>query len=83
MTLNETLTLLRIKEKNSGSLLNFALSLKRYRENSNVQVLQPSDAFYLPAVNSKARIKWGTVFIQETSKFFRVADDENGPFEPV
>jgi hypothetical protein len=83
MTLNETLTLLRIKEKNSGSLLNFALSLKRYRENSNVQVLQPSDAFYLPAVNSKARIKWGRVFIEEIFKFFRVADDENNPVEPV
>jgi hypothetical protein len=63
MTLSETLTLLRIKEKKSSSLLNFALSLTRYRENSNVQVLRPSEAFYLPAVNSKARIKWGAVFI--------------------
>jgi hypothetical protein len=82
MTVSETLKLLRTKEKKSGYLLNFALSLKRYRENSNVQVLRPSEAFYLPAVNSKARIKWGAVFIQETFKFFRVADDEHGPLEP-
>jgi hypothetical protein len=83
MNLSETLKLLRTKEKNSGSLLNFALSLRRYRDNMDIQILRPSDAFYLPAVNSKARIKWGAVFIQETFKFFRVADDENGPFEPV
>jgi hypothetical protein len=83
MNLSETLKLLRIKEKNSGSLLNLALSLKRYRDNMDIQILRPSDAFYLPAVNSKARIKWGTVFIQETSKFFRVADDENGLVELV
>jgi hypothetical protein len=57
--------------------------LKRYRDNMDIQILRPSDAFYLPAVNSKARIKWATVFIQETFKFLRVADDENGPFEPV
>jgi hypothetical protein len=67
MTLSKTLTLLRIKEKNSGSLLNLALSLKQYRDNMDIQILRPSDAFYLPAVNGKARTKWGTVFIQETS----------------
>ena len=83
MTLNDTLKLLRIKEKNSGSLLNVALSLKRYREKSNAQILQASDAFYLPAVNSKARIKWGTVFIQEVVKFLGVPEDENGPNKPV
>jgi hypothetical protein len=70
---------LRIKEKKSGSLLYFALSLKRYREKSAIQTLRPSEAFYLPAVNSKARIKWGTVFIREIFKFFGVTDDENGP----
>ena len=82
MTLSETLTLLRIKEKNSGSLANVALSLKRYRERSAIKILRPSEAFYLPAVNSKARIKWGTAFIQETFEFFGVADDKLGPLEP-
>jgi hypothetical protein len=83
MTFTETLKLLRSKEKNSGSLVNLALSLKRYRDNIDIQILRPSDAFYLPAVNSKARIKWGAGFIQETFKLFRVDDDENGPVEPV
>jgi hypothetical protein len=83
MNLSETLKLLRIKERNSCSLLNVALSLKRYREASDIQILNPSDAFYLPAVNSKARIKWGTVFIHQTFKFLGVADDKNGPHKPV
>jgi hypothetical protein len=83
MTLNDTLKLLHLREKKSGSLLNVALSLKRYRESLDIQILQPSEAFYLPAVNSKARIKWGTVFIREAFVFFEVADDENGPDKPV
>ena len=83
MTFNETLTLLRIKEKNSGSLLNFALSLKRYRERSVIQILRPSEAFYLPAVNSQARTKWGTVFIQNIFNFFGIANDEHGPHDPI
>jgi hypothetical protein len=33
-------------------------------------------------VNGKARIKWGTVFIQEVFNFFGVADDENGLLKP-
>jgi hypothetical protein len=83
MNLSETLTLLRIKEKNSGSLLNLALSFKRYRGNMDIQILRPSEAFYLPAVNSKARIKWGTVSIQEIFNFFGIADDEHGPHDPI
>jgi hypothetical protein len=79
MTLSGTLKLLHLKEKKFGSLLNVALSLKRYRENSDIQILSASDAFHLPAVNSKARITWGTVFIREMFNFFEVADDENGP----
>jgi hypothetical protein len=83
MILSKALKLLHIKEKKSGSQLNFALSLKRYRERSDIQLLGASDAFYLPAVNNKARIKWGTVFIEETFKSFELADHENGPVEPV
>jgi hypothetical protein len=83
MTLHEILQLLRIKERESGYLLENALSLKRYREKSNIQILGPSDAFYLPAVNSRARIKWGTVFIQEIFQFFGITADEDGPNEPM
>ena len=83
MTLPEILQLLRIKERESGYLLENALSFKRYREKSNIQILRPSEAFYLPAVNSKARIKWGTVFIQEIFQFFGIADEDDGPHEPI
>ena len=83
MTLHEIMQLLRMKERESGYLLENALSLKRYREKSNIQILRPSDAFYLPAVNSKARIKWGTVFIQEIFQFFEITADEDGPHEPM
>ena len=83
MTLHEILQLLRMKERESGYLLENALSLKRYREKSNIQILRPSESFYLPAVNSKARIKWGAVFIQEIFQFFGITADEDGPSKPI
>ena len=72
-----------LKNENPVTCSNFALSLKRYREKSNFQILWHSEAFYLPAVNSKARIKWGAVFIQEIFEFFGVADEDDGPHEPI
>ena len=83
MILDEPLKLLHTKEKESGNLLEQALSLRRYREESNTQVLKPSDAFYLPAVNSKARIKWGRIFIQQIFEFFQIADDQYRTDEAV
>ena len=83
MNLSETLELLREKEKQSGSLLKSALSLKRYREWSNLPVLHGSAPFYLPAVNCKARIKWGHVFIQRIYQFFNLDNGDDGPIEPV
>lgn len=83
MNLNETLELLREKERQSGSLLESALSLKRHREKSNIDILQGSNAYYLPAVNTKARIKWGHVFIRQVYQFFNLDDGDDGPAEPV
>jgi hypothetical protein len=83
MTLNETLKLLRIKEKESGSLLKHAMSLKRIRVNSNFQIHRNSDASSLLAVNSKARIKWGTTFIREIFDFFRKGSDKDGHTDPI
>ena len=34
-------------------------------------------------MNSKARIKWGAVFIQEIFEFFGVTADEDGPLVPM
>jgi hypothetical protein len=83
MNLRQILRLVSEKEKANGTLLNIALSLKRYRESADVNLLRGSDAFYLPAVNIKARTKWGRVFTTEMFKFFGIADDDIGPHEPV
>jgi hypothetical protein len=83
MTPTETFELLRTKEKEAGYLLENALSLKRYRDSSNFEILRSSEAYYLPSANSRARIKWGTVFIQEIFRFFDIADDQHSPVEPV
>src|SRR5580700_6167946 len=83
MNLSQTLVLLRDKEKASGSRLQSALFLKRYRQCSNSDISLKSHAFYLPAVNTFARIKWGHIFIREIYQFFNLADDEHGPNSPV
>jgi hypothetical protein len=70
--------------ESAGSLLKEALSLRRYHQRHlNLDVLEPSDAFYLPAVNSSARIKWGRSFIREVFGFFAIPDDGIYPSEPV
>jgi hypothetical protein len=60
MTLDKTLELLRIKEKESDFLLKDTMSLQRNYANSSFSLPDNSDAFSLLAVNSKAGIKWGT-----------------------
>jgi hypothetical protein len=83
MNLSETLELLRTKEKQSGSLLESALSLKRYRRWSNIEILQGSNAYCLSAINSKARIKWGHVFIGQIYHFFNLKIGDDAPIEPI
>ena len=83
MTLDKTLELLRSKEKESGSLLKYAMSLKRNCVQPNLEIYRNSDAFSLLAVNSKARIKWGTTFIREIFAFFGTGDYKDGPTDPI
>ena len=83
MNLIETLQLLREKEKANGSLLQSALALKRHRQLSNLPILHPSNAYCLPAVNAKARAKWGRIFIEEVFYFFNVPHDGNSPQQPM
>ena len=84
MNLSETLELVRKKEKANAKLLQSALLLKRhYNRRSDFNMLRGFDAFYLPAVNSKARIKWATAFIEETFKYFDLDENDEGPGEPV
>jgi hypothetical protein len=83
MTLNETIKLLRSKEKESGSLLKDAMSSQQNCVQSNFQLLRNSDAFSLLSVNSKARIKWATVFVEEMFEFFKRAEGKDGPTDPM
>ena len=83
MTLDKTLELLRIKEKESGSPLKHAMSLKRNCVSSQFQLLRNSDAFSLVAVNRRARIKWGTTFIREIFDFFGMGSDKDGPTDSI
>ena len=83
MTLNDTLAILRTKERETGRLLENALSSNRYGHNSNFEILRSADAYYLPAVNRKARIKWGTTFIREIFAFFGTGDYKDGPTDPI
>jgi hypothetical protein len=83
MTLDETLKLLHTKERESSYLFENALSIKRYRAKSNIQILRPSEAFFLPAVNAEARIKWGRIFIREIFQLSGITVDEDGPDEPM
>lgn len=72
MNLIKTLKLLRKKEKKAGSLSKNALSLKQYQQKHlALDIIEPSDAFYLPAVNPAARIKWGKIFIPRGLLLFR------------
>ena len=82
MTLNETLKVLRMKEMETGHLLKTGLSLQRNYSNSSFSLPDNSDAFSLLAVNSKARIKWGTTFIREIFDFFGIDNDEDGLTDP-
>lgn len=83
MNLSKTLELVREKEKANGKLMESALLLKRYYNRSDFDMLRDSEACYLPVVNSKARIKWATAFLEETFKFFRLNENDQGPGEPV
>jgi hypothetical protein len=83
MTPDETLQLLRTKEEQSAHSLEHAISLKRHRQNSDLELLQGSSAFYLPAVKGKARIKKGCIFVEKIFEFFGIAENEHGPSEPI
>jgi hypothetical protein len=83
MNLLKTLQLLRVKEKTNGKALEDALWLKRHYDRSNQNMLHGSEAFYLPSVNTDARIKWGTIFTATMFKYFGLDADDEGPNVPI
>lgn len=83
MNLSQTLKLLHKKEVENGKWLQDALALRRNRQLANLGIIHASNAFYLPAVNSKARIKWGRIFIKGLYDHFQIPETQHGPNEPV
>jgi hypothetical protein len=83
MVLSNTLELLRAKEHANEKLLAKVLSTKRHYHHSNLAILRGAEAYYLPAVNKKARIKWGSIFIRQIFHFFKMSDDKTYPHVAV
>jgi len=80
MNIDETLAYFRRKERKAGDLL-FDAVWKNDRE--NIDLLRAEHAFYLPTVNAKARIKWGTLLIRELFAYFKVPENASDPEIPV
>jgi hypothetical protein len=80
MNIDETLAYFRRQERKAGDLL-FDAVWKN--DPKSTDILRAENAFYLPAVNAKARIQWGTSLIRELFEFFEVPDTETDPEIPV
>jgi hypothetical protein len=80
MNLNETLKYFRRQEKRSGQLLLEAVCRDK---KTNYDMLISANSLYLPAVNTKARIQWGTSLIRELFEFFEMPDTESDPEIPI
>jgi hypothetical protein len=80
MNLKKTLKYFRQQEKQSGQLLLDALwkdTKKKYG------MLISANSLYLPAVNIRARINWGTSIIRELFACFKIPEKASDPEIPV
>jgi hypothetical protein len=64
MNRSKALALLSECERKEGDRLHDALLRGRHYNEQDLGMLRSAEAAYLPAVNPKARIKWGTEFIE-------------------
>jgi hypothetical protein len=80
MNLKKTLEYFRRQEKQSGQLLLDAVCRDKKK---NHDMLISANSLYLPAVNTKARIKWGTSLIRELFTYFKVPEKAKDPEIPV
>jgi hypothetical protein len=83
MTIDKTLNDLRSQKMQSGELLLDAVCGRHKKNNYMHQMLICANPLYLNAVNTKARIKWGTLLIQELFEFFNIPKNESDPETPV
>jgi hypothetical protein len=80
MNLKKTLKYFRRQEEQSGKSL---LEAVRRDKKKNHDMLVWANSLYLPAVNTKARIQWGTSLIREFFEFFDISDTDSDPEIPV
>lgn len=82
MNLNKTLKYFRHQEKQSGSLL-LAAVCRDKKKHLHHDMLISANSLYLPAVNAKARIKWGATLIRELFDFFKIPKYDSDPQIPL
>jgi hypothetical protein len=80
MNLKKTFKYFCRQEKQSGRLLLDAVCRDKKK---NYDMLISANSLYLPAVNTKARIQWGTSLIRELFEFFKIPDTESDPEIPI
>jgi hypothetical protein len=80
MNLKKTLKYFRRQEEQSGKLLLDAVCRDKKK---NHDMLIWANSLYLPAVNTKARIQWGTSLINELFEFFKIPETDSDPEIPI
>ncbi len=83
MNLSETLKYFRRQEKQAGALLLEAVCRGNTKNNHMHQMLICANPLYLVAVNTRARINWGTLLIRELFGYFKIPDTDSDPEIPI
>ena len=79
MNVSESVKSLRDQEKQAGEALLDAVQRGNKKGRQSDQMLISGNSLYLPAVNTKARIKWGTLLIRELFEHFEIPNNESEP----
>ena len=79
MNISQTLKYFRRQEKQAGELLLDAVWKGNKKNNHMHQMLICANPLYLLAVNTKARITWGTLLIRELFEFFKIEGADSDP----
>jgi hypothetical protein len=83
MDLSKTLRDFRRQEKQAGELLLDAVCMGNTKNNHMHQMLISANSLYLVAVNTRARMNWGTLLIRELFEFFKIPDSDSDPEIPI
>jgi hypothetical protein len=83
MNVSKTIKCFRDQEKQAGELLLDAVCRGNKKNNRMHRMLICGNPLYLSAVNTEARIKWGTLLIRGLFEFFNIPKTESEPQTPV